>query len=118
VKRRNGPKLALSEAVSSLSKIQPLRGMAAVWAVALGLGACGGDGRNPPTQPEMPPLDAGEPDPNAPRNDPGTDTGEPVGPLAAAPPSPGRGGGGGTGGLDGIAGLGAAGSRSPIGSAL
>jgi hypothetical protein len=91
-----------------------MRATGAAWTVALCLCGCGGDGRTPPTQPDSPPVDGGSADPLKPATDPGTDTGEPLGPLAAAPPpGGGSGGSGGGGGLDG--GLGGTMGKSPIG---
>jgi hypothetical protein len=87
-----------------------------LWCLVFCLSGCGGDGRTPPTQPESPGVDGGAADPMKPSNDPGTDTGEPVGPLALAAPPPGSAGGG-SGGLGGFGGLGAIGGKSPIGSA-
>jgi hypothetical protein len=79
------------------------------WSIVCLLVGCGGENRTPPTQPEAPRLDAGETTPT----DPGTDTGEPLGPIAAGP-SGGLGGAGASGGLAGIGGLGGVAGRDPI----
>ncbi|HEY3493904.1 MAG TPA: hypothetical protein VGK73_04430 [Polyangiaceae bacterium] len=89
-----------------------MRSVGAHWFVVFCLVGCGGNGHTPPTQPEPPPVDGGEP------NKPGdndTDTGEPVGPVALAAPPPGNGGAGASGGMGGAGPLGGMSGRSPIG---